>query len=164
MDRENLMKEYEQEMLDEMEMRALDEMRFIAEHVVGRESSAWDKWWAYASTNPLKLQSVLLGTLLSLGAPPHPAFLTGDLKAIVLRSAPNKYARGGRDYRRWLQVFERQQKTMQPYIMALNNACVQHGLVYTHRIHDPAQFRKLFAAMIGLHACKVEGRDAKDER
>lgn len=135
------------------------ELNEILEHVLGKESRSWDKWYAIASRDPITLKTALIAALLSLGAPPHPAFLTQDLTEIVLACAPPRYDH--QRYRRWKDVVDRQWRRQQSYNGSLNNFAHEHGFVYTNKQHDPAQFRKLFAAFLDLHACKVkegEGR------
>lgn len=135
---------------------ALAEVTGIAEHVVGKESSSWGRWWEYASANPIKLRTALVGALLSLGAPPHPAFLTQDLTDIVLSMAPPRHRNGGRDWMLFKNEVDRQYRRQIGYNRDLNDWARTHGFVYTNRGHDPAQFRKLFAAFLDLHACKVK--------
>lgn len=136
---------------------ARDELLELFDHVVGKESSAWDRWIRHASADPIRLRTALTAALLSLGAPPHPCFLTQDLTEIILSTAPprrteEEVAR----YIKWKNVVDRQWRRQQPYNHALNNFAHDHELVYTHKTQDPAQFRKLFAAFLDLHACKVK--------
>lgn len=151
----------------DVEARDAAYLREVAEHVVGRASRSWEKWWDYASANPCKLRTALIGALLSLGAPPHPCFLTQDLTDIILSTAPPR--RTGDDmvrFNQWKDVVDRQWRRQHPYNSCLNHFAVEQGLVYTHATHDPAQFRKLFAAFLDLHACKVKekAREQTNER
>lgn len=143
---------------EEMNGQDTQDMYEIAEHVVGRESSAWERWWVRAMRDPLTLKASLSAALLSLGAPPHACFLTQDLTDIVLSCAPPRYRNGGRDFMRFKNECDIQWRRQNQYNKALNAFAHKHGLVYTHKTQDPAQFRKLFAAFLDLHACKVKER------
>lgn len=134
----------------------------LLEHVVGKESMAWGRWWQYASADPERLQNLLTAGLLSLGAPPYPGIMTQDLLNIALSCAPNKY-RDSRAYNRYMNELDRRARRQRAWNIMCNRFAVQNGLVYVHATHDPAQFRKLFAAMVTehLHACKEEDHETQ---
>lgn len=127
------------------------------EHVLGKESKAWEKWWDRASKDIEGVGIALYGALLSLGAPPAAEHLTADLTTIALDSIVDIRI-NKRKHRRQLAEMDRRYRKQMPYNAALNEYARKHGYVYFHRNHDPAQFRKLFAGF--LHACK----EVDDER
>ena len=123
------------------------------EHVVGKESSAWGRWWDHYSRDVEGIGIALYGALLSLGAPPHPDIMTQDLFEIRAASIP-RHPKSA--YRREHNIVDMQWRRQYPYNKKLNRFAQQHGLVRFHKTQDPAQFRKLFAAFV-LHACNQGG-------
>jgi len=130
--------------------RVVDE---AVEHVVGKESRAWGRWWEKACLDKEGLGIALYGALLSLGAPPHPDIMTKDLFEIRLAAIPRHPKKM---MRRELNVLDAQYKRQHYYNRQLNGFAQKHNLVWFHKTHDPAQFRKLFAAF-ALHACNRGG-------
>ena len=120
------------------------------EHTVGKESSSWVKWWGHFGKDREGIGIALYAALLSLGAPPHPDIMSGDLFDIALASIPHHPKKA---YRRGHNVLDMKWRRQHHYNKQLNAWALKHGLSRFHTTHDPAQFRKLFAAFI-LHACK----------
>lgn len=130
------------------------------EHVVGKESRAWDNWWARARLDVEGVGIALYAALLSLGAPPAAEHLTQDLTDIAAAALPPNTGSAAmkRHFKQEYAIFERRWRRQRQYNKALNNFARRHGYIYRHKTQDPAQFRKLFAGF--LHACK-ESNDAE---
>lgn len=125
------------------------------EHVVGKESSAWGRWWDHYSRDVEGMDIALWGALLSLGAPPHPDIMTQDLFEVCAASIPRHPKE---ESKRQHAILEMRWRRQYPYNKRLNKFAQRHNLVRFHKTQDPAQFRKLFAAFV-LHACNQGDED-----
>ncbi len=116
--------------------------------VIGKRSRAWAEWWKVYGDQPELLHTACLAAILSLGAPPHPEYLTADAAKTVPLPP-----RGHRNYRRVFAEEAFKQKGMWVWNRRMNKFAEEHRLTDgTYRKWAPAQFRKFFHAW--LHACK----------
>ncbi len=151
--------------------RSADSMTYIMlalKRTMGKKSRAWAVWWELYGPPPVDcgvlphmhgslaewqherasaLHTACLAALLSLGAPPHPDYLTTDTSKAI--PSPPKRSAG---YNRWLAEEERKMKRQWPWNRRFNEWAITHQLHGEHSTHGPAQFRKFFGGW--LHACK----------
>ena len=130
----------------------------IAAVNVSSRTGAWDQWWLRARQDVDKIETAFIAAILSLGAPPHPEFLTNAALEDALENIPRIPLNESPEDRRYRidmkNDIDRRWKAQRKYNNKLNCFAVEHGFRFGHSTWDPAQFRKLFAEWLKLHACK----------